>query len=118
MLETKTSKEVIKMVCTYVKENSNSKAFAYYEATLRNIVNAGVKTISELGAYNPRIAKKPVQQNLPLMGIVRKKRQSAYGYKHVEHRTDWSKNKNKCSTVDVEALRNFFKKLEDTPINA
>ena len=54
------------------------------------------------------------------MGIVRKKRQSAYGYKHVEHRTDWSKkkNKNKCSTVDVEALRNFFKKLEDTPINA
>ena len=58
MLETKTSKEVIKMVRTYVKENSNSNAFAYYEATLRNIVNAGVKTISELGAYNPRIAKK------------------------------------------------------------
>lgn len=116
MLETKTSKEVIKMVRTYVKENSNSNAFAYYEATLRNIVNAGVKTISELGAYNPRIAKKPVQQNLPLMGI----RQSAYGYKHVEHGTDWSQKKPKshCNDVDVETLRNFFKELEEAPINA
>lgn len=120
VLETKTSKEVIKMVRTYVKEYSNSNAFAYYEATLRNIVNAGVKTITELGAYNPRIAKKPVQQNLPLMGIVRKRRKKIYGYKHVEHGTDWSQKKTKshCSDVDVEALKNFFKELEETPVNA
>ena len=54
------------------------------------------------------------------MGIVRKKRQSAYGYKHVEHGTDWSQKKPKshCNDVDVETLRNFFKELEEAPINA
>lgn len=98
VLETKTSKEVIKLVREYVKEYSNSNAFAYYEATLRNIINAGVKTVTELGAYNPRIAKKPVQQQLPLMGVVHKNKRAKTNYykgKRVEQGTDWSQKKAK-----------------------
>lgn len=75
VLETKTSKEVIKLVREYVKEYSNSNAFAYYEATLRNIVNAGATAIT-------------------INGVVNRKRRTKTKYrkgKRIEQGTDWSK---------------------------
>lgn len=100
--ETKTSKEVIKLVREYTEKHNNSNAWAYYEATLEDMTKNHVENVADLEKYNPRLAGQQfrwVQQQLPLLTVVkgnRKAKSTSYKPKYVhgkrvEQGTDWKK---------------------------
>lgn len=102
--ETETSKEVIKLVRSYVKSHNNSNAWAYYESTLEDLTRKHVKNLADLEKYNPKLAGKTRydQQQLPLLAVVGKKKNNTskktykprYAYKkRVEQGVDWAKKK-------------------------
>lgn len=102
--ETETSKEVIKLVRSYVKSHNNSNAWAYYESTLEDLTRKHVKNLTDLEKYNPKLAGKTRydQQQLPLLAVVGEKKNNTskktykprYAYKkRVEQGVDWTKKK-------------------------
>ena len=119
--ENKTSKEVIKLVRSYVESHNNSNAWAYYQATLEDLVRNHVNTVTELEAYNPKLAGKTryQQQELPMMEVVKdkkNKKNSKTKYvrgKRVEQGTDWKKKteeehlKNARKWLGLEAGQDF-----------
>lgn len=96
--ETKTSKEVIKLVRSYVESHNNSNAWAYYQATLEDVVRNHVNTVPELEAYNPKLVGKTryQQQQLPMMSVVKSNKNKILKTKYirkkrVEQETNWEK---------------------------
>lgn len=108
--ESQTSNEVIKLVREYTEKHNNSNAWAYYEATLEDVVKNHVETIADLEKYNPKLAGKsfkPVQQKLPMMAVIKNKQKTTYKTKYVrgkrvEQGTDW--NKKKPTQLSIEEL--------------
>lgn len=108
--ESQTSNEVIKLVREYTEKHNNSNAWAYYEATLEDVVKNHVENIADLEKYNPKLAGKsfkPVQQKLPMMAVIKNKQKTTYKTKYVrgkrvEQGTDW--NKKKPTQVSIEEL--------------
>lgn len=108
--ESQTSNEVIKLVREYTEKHNNSNAWAYYEATLEDVVKNHVENIADLEKYNPKLAGKsfkPVQQKLPMMAVIKNKQKTTYKTKYVrgkrvEQGTDW--NKKKPTQLSIEEL--------------
>lgn len=108
--ESQTSNEVIKLVREYTEKHNNSNAWAYYEATLEDVVKNHVENIADLEKYNPKLAGKsfkPVQQKLPMMAVIKNKQETTYKTKYVrgkrvEQGTDW--NKKKPTQLSIEEL--------------
>lgn len=119
--ENKTSKEVIKLVRSYVNKHTNTNPWKYYEAVLEDLIANNIESVTKLAEYNPALAgksRKPVQQQLPLMAITKKKNMKKQQYrkyvngKRVEQGTDWEA---KTRESNLRQARKYLGLSENEP---